>query len=114
MQSDRIRTLDVREHAVDQLNEYIDAWHETSVFSASCKSWYKNNTRDGQILVWGGSSVHFLKTIKTPRWEHYDIDYLDGNMWSFLGNGRIEAEIAGDFDKLTPYIRNSDEPWTIE
>ncbi|GJC86497.1 putative sterigmatocystin biosynthesis monooxygenase stcW [Colletotrichum liriopes] len=114
MQSDRIRTLDVREHAVDQLNEYIDAWHETSVFSASCKSWYKNNTRDGQILVWGGSSVHFLKTIKTPRWEHYDIDYLDGNMWSFLGNGRIEAETTGDFDRLTPYIRNSDEPWTIE
>ncbi|KZL84609.1 hypothetical protein CI238_09562 [Colletotrichum incanum] len=89
MRIDRIRTLDVREHAVTHLNECIDAWHEMSVFSATCKSWYKNKTLDGQILVWAGSSVHFLKAVQTPRWEHYDIDYLDGNMWPFLGNGRI-------------------------
>lgn len=55
MQSDRIKTLDVREEVVDQLNEYIDAWQETSVFSAPCRSWYKNNTQDGKVLVWGGS-----------------------------------------------------------
>lgn len=55
MQSDRIKALDVREKVVDQLNEYIDAWHETSVFSAPCRSWYKDNTADGKVRVWGGS-----------------------------------------------------------
>ena len=55
MQSDRIKSMDVREKVVDQLNEYIDAWHETSVFSGSCRSWYKDNTADGKIRVWGGS-----------------------------------------------------------
>ena len=55
MQSDRIRTLDVREDVVEQLNEYIDAWQETSVFSGPCRSWYKDNTREGKVLVWGGS-----------------------------------------------------------
>ena len=55
MQSDRIRTLDVREDVVEQLDEYIDAWQETSVFSGPCRSWYKDNTRDGKVRVWGGS-----------------------------------------------------------
>jgi len=55
MQSDRIKVLDVRESVVDQLDEYIDAWHQTSVFSGSCRSWYKNNSVDGKPRVWGGS-----------------------------------------------------------
>ncbi|KEZ43472.1 4-hydroxyacetophenone monooxygenase [Scedosporium apiospermum] len=114
MQSDRIKVLDVRESVVDQLDEYIDAWHQTSVFSGSCRSWYKNNSVDGKPRVWGGSSVHFLKTIKTPRWEHYNIEYLDDNPWAFLGNGRIKAEVEHSFEGLTSYLRNSDCPWTIE
>ncbi|OJJ01771.1 hypothetical protein ASPVEDRAFT_192049 [Aspergillus versicolor CBS 583.65] len=113
MQADRIKVLDVRETVVDKLNEYIDAWQETSVFTGNCRSWYKNNTVDGKVLCWGGSSVHFLKTIKTPRWEHFDIEYLDENPWAFLGNGRIKAEYDNDFEGLTPYLRNSDTPWEI-
>ncbi|RKK26698.1 hypothetical protein BFJ66_g16521 [Fusarium oxysporum f. sp. cepae] len=113
MQSDRIKALDVREKCVDQLNEYIDAWHQTGVFSSECRSWYKNNTLDGKPRVWGGSSVHFLKTIKTPRWEHYDFEYLENHPWAFLGNGRIKAEVEHSFHGLTPYLRNSDRPWTI-
>lgn len=58
--------------------------------------------------------MHFLKTIKTPRWEHYDIEYLDANPWAFLGNGRIKAEVEVSKEGLTPYLRNEDTPWTIE
>lgn len=58
--------------------------------------------------------VHFLKTIKTPRFEYYDVQYLDDNPWAFLGNGRIRAEVELDLHKLTPYLRNEDRPWTIE
>jgi hypothetical protein len=55
MQTDRIKALDVRESVVDKLNEYIDAWQETSVFTGGCRSWYKNNTVNGKVLCWGGS-----------------------------------------------------------
>jgi hypothetical protein len=54
-----------------------------------------------------------LKTIKTPRWEHFDMEYLEENPWAFLGNGRIKAEYGNDFEGLTPYITNGDTPWEI-
>ncbi|KAH8901734.1 cyclohexanone monooxygenase [Thozetella sp. PMI_491] len=113
MQSDRIAALDVKEDIATKLNEYIDAWCETSVFSGPCRSWYKNNTVNGKPMVWGGSSLHFLKTIKTPRWEHYNIRYLDDNPWAFLGNGRVHAELVRDLDCMTPYLRNADTPWEV-
>lgn len=55
MQSDRIKALDVKGDVTASLNEYVDAWCETSAFSAPCRSWYKNNTVDGKPMVWGGS-----------------------------------------------------------
>jgi cation diffusion facilitator CzcD-associated flavoprotein CzcO len=55
MQSDRIAALDVKEDITSSLNEYIDTWCKMSVFSGSCRSWYKQNTVDGKPMVWGGS-----------------------------------------------------------
>lgn len=67
MQSDRIRMLDVREDVADQLNECIDAWQETrSVFSGPCRSWYKDNTRDGKVIIWGGSVGRRTQTRALP------------------------------------------------
>lgn len=62
MQDDRIRTMDVREKLVTQLDQYIDAWQQTSVFSGPCRSWYKDNTVDGKVRVWGGSVSENLST----------------------------------------------------
>ncbi|XP_014550140.1 hypothetical protein COCVIDRAFT_43224 [Bipolaris victoriae FI3] len=113
MQTERIKAMDVRTDVTDKLNEYVDKWMTTSVFSGDCKSWYKNNTVDGKVMSWGGSSMHYLKTIKIPRWEHYNIRYLDDDPWGFLGNGRIRAEVEGDTDGMTTYIRNQDVPWEL-
>lgn len=61
MQNDRIRAMDVKAGVTNRLNEYIDKWMATSVFSGDCKSWYKNNTVDGKVMCWGGSvSVRLL------------------------------------------------------
>lgn len=129
IQTERIRAMDVRVDITDKLNEYIDKWMDTSVFSAKCRSWYKNNTVDSKVMCWGGSvsaacpsvvlranrteSIHYLKTLKTPRWEHYNIRYHDDDPWGFLGNGRIEAETKDDFLGMTSYLRNSDHSWEI-
>jgi hypothetical protein len=52
-----------------------------------------------------------MKTIKDPKYEHYNYKYHDDNMFAYLGNGRIEAEWKKEVHKLAPYIRNSDVPW---
>lgn len=55
-----------------------------------------------------------MKTIKDVAYEDYDIRYRSSNKWEYLGNGQVKAEIEHDFEKLTPYMRNSDTPWDIE
>ncbi|KAK5173627.1 uncharacterized protein LTR77_002308 [Saxophila tyrrhenica] len=122
IQNENIRALEVKQEPITQLYEHIDAWHQGSdeqgehpgsVWNEDCKSWYKNNIRGGKLWIWGGSALHFMKTIKEVKWEHYDHRY-NGNMWSFLGNGRVKAEMLKDTSRLAPYMRNSDVPWDIE
>lgn len=55
-----------------------------------------------------------MKTIQDVKWEHYDHRYRSKNMWAYLGNGRTEAEVLKDVDKLAPYVRNADVPWRID
>ncbi|KIX04809.1 uncharacterized protein Z518_05680 [Rhinocladiella mackenziei CBS 650.93] len=99
---------------VKDLYEHIDEWQKGSVWNADCKSWYKNNIPEGKLWIWGGSALHYLKTIQEVRWEHYEFRYNRKNVWAFLGNGRVKAEIENDVSRLTPYIRNSDDLWNIE
>lgn len=123
MQAEGIKCIEVKEEPVRQLYEHIDKWHEGSVWGAECKSWYKNNIIGGKLWIWGGSALHFMKTVMggdragdgiKVRWEHYDVRYPKGqNMWEFLGNGQVEAEIKKDVPALTPYMRNSDTSWGI-
>jgi hypothetical protein len=74
---------------------------------------YKNNIIGGKLWIWGGSALHFMKSIREVRYDHYDIRYWNRNMWAFLGNGRIEAEVTKDVSKLAPYMRNADVPWEL-
>jgi hypothetical protein len=55
IQTDRIKSLNVKLDVTQMLNRHLDKWHEGSVWSSECKSWYKNNTFDGRVMFWGGS-----------------------------------------------------------
>jgi cation diffusion facilitator CzcD-associated flavoprotein CzcO len=123
MQEDHIRSMVPRQKPTTQINAHLDAWHaEYSVWSEACRSWYKQNREEGRVFIWPGSMLHHLKTLRTPRFEHYDIEYQEeGNCWAFLGNGRTELEVLGegvgnDPEKvvLAPYIRNEDVPWSLD
>ncbi|KAJ4288943.1 hypothetical protein N0V90_011285 [Kalmusia sp. IMI 367209] len=122
IQADGIRALEVKEEAVTQLYEHIDAWHQRSVRNADCKSWYKNNIVGGKLWIWAGSALHYIKTMMEPRFEHYNIRYWHSNMFAFLGNGRVEAEYLAQTGaltgsdmtaKLAPYLRNSNVPFEV-
>jgi len=82
------------------------------------RSWYKNGTVDGEPQLWCGSALTYVKTIKTPRFEDFDIEYESSNPFAYLGNGKVKAHyelVDGkpDVNGLAPYIRNDDSPWAI-
>lgn len=64
MQCEGIKALEVRREPVDQLYEHIDEMHKATVWNDNCKSWYKNNTIGGKLWIWGGSMLHYLKTVR--------------------------------------------------
>jgi hypothetical protein len=41
------------------------------------------------------------------------MSYLDDDPCGFLGNGKTEGETKGDYDMMTPYLRNADVEWDI-
>lgn len=117
MQEDRIKSVQPKKNATDQLNAYMDAWHKKhSIWQEDCKSWYKANTKDGRVYIWPGSLLHHLKFLKKPRWEHYEVEYQDpDNIWAFLGDGRTISQVKYGAKAPVPYVRNNeDEPWDIE
>ena len=54
-----------------------------------------------------------MKTMREVSYEDYDFRYWNKNKFAYLGNGRIEAETLGNIELLSPYVRNSDVPWTL-
>jgi hypothetical protein len=63
-------------------------------------------------LVW--QTIHFLKTIKEPRFEDYEIRYRYPNRFAFLGLGETVAHRKKDVLGLSAYVRNSDDEWGVE
>ncbi|OAG43817.1 hypothetical protein AYO21_02044 [Fonsecaea monophora] len=115
IQSEGIKKMELKQEALDELYLHMDTFHKATVFQEPCRSWFKSGTKDARIYLWPGGTLHFLKTIKTPRYEDYDIHYLNQRCrFAFLGSGDVKAQQTGDINKMSPYIRNSDTPWEIE
>ncbi|EMC92455.1 hypothetical protein BAUCODRAFT_38521 [Baudoinia panamericana UAMH 10762] len=116
MQEDQIKSMDPKESVATQLHRYQDAWHKNrSIWAEECKSWYKDNTVDGRVHIWSGSMLHYLKFLKRPRYEHYDITYKDpDNIFAFLGDGTTIGLKKYGAECPVPYIRNQDTAWEIE
>lgn len=89
---------------------------QQSIWAEDCKSWYKDNKRNGRVYIWPGSLLHHLKFLKRPRYEHYEITYADpDNVWAFLGNGKTISQVTLGAEAPVPYIRNDEDiPCDIE
>jgi hypothetical protein len=140
MQSEGIKAMSVKQDALDELYAHFDEYHKTTVWQEECRSWFKNGQIKNRIYLWPGAvsrfslfpieyplgkcidtndvfvvqTIHFLKSIKTPRWEDYDYTYRYKNRFAFLGNGDVKATAARDMLGLSPYIRSSDHEWNVE
>jgi len=96
MQREGIKTISPKADAVDDYQEYKDSLMKDMVWSAGCRSWYKNGQIEGKVWgPWSGSSLHYLELMEEPRWEDWEIAYLNRNRYDFFGNGKTEREVNG-------------------
>jgi len=135
IQEEKIRSVEPKRRATDQFHQHMSAFHKGTVWGQPCRylrlwtefetrtnltprSWYKNGTTDGDPQLWCGSALTYVKTIRSPRYEDYEIEYQNENQWAFLGNGKAKAHyelIDGkpNIKGLAPYMRNEDALWEI-
>lgn len=75
MQTETIRSMDVKQEALDDIYAHFDEFHKTTVFSEECRSWFKDGKIKNRIYLWPGSvrtpsafsiPILFLRDIKTP------------------------------------------------
>ena len=73
-------------------------------------------SRNGRVYIWPGSLLHILKFLKHPRYEHYEITYVNpDNIFDFLGNGKTISQARLGGNAPVPYIRNNEEePFEFE
>lgn len=69
---------------------------EQSVWTAGCRSWYKNEDAGGKIrAMYAGSIWHFRAMLEAFRTEDFDLSYHQKNRFAFMGNGLTELEASG-------------------
>lgn len=104
MQMDRVRTLTAKPKAVEHFVRHADAFSERVVQGGPCAAWYKNPST-GKPALWPGGRTHFLKVLDAPRFEDYDMTYMDeDDMFGYMANG-YDLDIDGQED--------SDKTWYL-
>ncbi|KAK7219476.1 hypothetical protein V2G26_007479 [Clonostachys chloroleuca] len=102
MQRDQIRSIEVKQTIQDAFNNYVQEVHQGLVWTGACNSWYKDRLTGRVTAVWPGSSIHFMEMLQTPRWEDYELQYMNANPFRFMGNGTSKREACGE--DLTFYL----------
>ncbi|RAL15191.1 flavin-containing monooxygenase [Aspergillus homomorphus CBS 101889] len=112
-QKEGIRSFEPKAAAVDDFMTYKDRFMASTVWharagSGRCRSWWRDS-RSGQVTaLWPGSTVHYLEALATPRYDDYDVDYVGGNRFDYLGNGFAQRQLAANADPVW-YLRTADE-----
>lgn len=88
--------MEISEAATADYNEHTQEFLKETVWAGNCSSWYKRGTRDGRIVaIYAGSAFHFVESLRKPRWEDYNYQYVGGkgtNRFAYLGNGFTRRE----------------------
>ncbi|KAK6369923.1 hypothetical protein LTS17_009373 [Exophiala oligosperma] len=114
IQHEAIESMAVKQEALDDIYAHFDEFHKTTVWQEECRSWFKDGKIKNRIYLWPGSTIHFLKTIKDPRFEDYEIKYTYQNRFAYLGNGDVRATKSKDVLGLSTYVRSHDHEWSVD
>ena len=104
MQSDQFKSIVPRADITGKFNQHVQHWVQRTVWTDDCRSWFKDNETGRITALWPGSALHYAQAIKHPRYEDYEIQYLNENPWAILGNGFSRAEKTPQMDP-TPFLR---------
>ncbi|KAL8283247.1 hypothetical protein RQP46_006025 [Phenoliferia psychrophenolica] len=108
IQRQSIKSMVIKDECVRDFVAHSDRFHEGTVWSAGCRSWYKNGKVDGRVTaLWPGSGLHFIDSLEDPRWEDYEYTQMDKNRYEYLGNGFTQLEVDGG-DRTTNLGRLTD------
>lgn len=113
IQTEDIRSFEVRHDVNEEYNQHVQEYLKRTVWTGSCRSWYKRGTTDGPVVaIYGGTIIHMLEALKNPRWEDFTMDRTPeakANRFAYLGNGFTMRETKKgsvgstqtvDFDKF--------------
>ncbi|CAN9330291.1 unnamed protein product [Alternaria alternata] len=106
-QVENIKSLTPKLAPSVQFRQHADLFLQRTAWTSPCRSWFKQGKTDGQAAIWPGSRLHFLKMMESPRYEDFEIEYWNANMWAFMGNGFEMREFDGR--DITDYLGNLDE-----
>jgi hypothetical protein len=108
MQVDCIRSVRPRRGPADQFLQYSAKFLQRAALTDPCSSWFKAGDVNGTPTIYPGSRVSFLRLLRDPRFEDFDIAYDESNMFAFLGNGFSLEEV--DNSEMTYYLRSLEQP----
>ena len=58
MQRDNVAAMSIKKSSVDDFVAHSDKYFERTIFSLSCRSWYKGGTEDGRVnALWPGKGL---------------------------------------------------------
>jgi cation diffusion facilitator CzcD-associated flavoprotein CzcO len=94
-QVEDIKKIQVKRSVAEDFTRHADLYLERTAWSGPCSSWFKNGVTKARPLCWPGSRVHYMEMLQKPRFEDFDIEYVSGNRWNFLGDGFDVREFDG-------------------
>jgi cation diffusion facilitator CzcD-associated flavoprotein CzcO len=104
MAAEDIKYIVPKQSATEEFVRYGDKIHKTLTWSGGCRSWYKNNRKDGRVTaLFPGSALLFHQMISELRPEDFEIRYRGQNRFRFMGNGFTGFELKEGND-LSYYI----------
>lgn len=98
---ENVGVIEPRRKSVQSFTNYCDEYFQRTVYVEECDSWYKSSPpgasreerRRGRVTaIWPGSSLHAIRTLRSVRWEDFEMNSYDGNDFGWFGNGLTVAE----------------------
>lgn len=90
-QKEKIKSMTAKTGRVRDFIRVVDAYFKGTVFMDECRSWYRK--ADKVTGLWPGSTLHCIETLRSPRWEDFEYEYLpepdgsEANELGWMGNG---------------------------
>ncbi|OAP58404.1 hypothetical protein AYL99_07494 [Fonsecaea erecta] len=95
LQLENIKSYTPKMQVALDYQEHTDLYHNRTVWSGNCRSWFKGGKLGGKIMLHPGTRTQYMELIATPRYEDYEIQYRNRNVWYWLGNGFSTRDLDG-------------------